>query len=196
MAAAAQNAPERATQSKQTRSSGGFLQKLQNFPHKAGIALMVILLVIALPLGNYRALQKASPERFLADREVVSIVEDRAAEAESIIDMALAAFGNDAGEEARSAVDDLTSAKTARELSRADQALTTAISELTVRLHDFLSGSELTSLNRAADLFAEQGSFLRQKARSYNEKAAHAMEVYDRLPTRFLLSQPDMYEGI
>ena len=51
-------------------------------------------------------------------------------------------------------------------------------------------------LTRAADTFAEQGSFLRQEARAYNQKAEKAEKLYEKLPTRFLLSQPDMYEGI
>ena len=49
---------------------------------------------------------------------------------------------------------------------------------------------------RAADDFAEQGSFLRQEARSFNEKAEKAEKLYDRLPAKFLLAEPDMYEGI
>ena len=52
------------------------------------------------------------------------------------------------------------------------------------------------ALTRAADTFAEQGSFLRQEARAYNQKAEKAEKLYEKLPTRFLLSQPDMYEGI
>ena len=51
-------------------------------------------------------------------------------------------------------------------------------------------------LTRAADSFAEQGSFLRQEARTYNKKAEKADRLYDRLPTKFLLTEPDMYEGI
>ena len=51
-------------------------------------------------------------------------------------------------------------------------------------------------MQRAADTFAEQGSFLRQEARAYNEKAKKAERLYERLPTRALLPAPDMYEGI
>lgn len=42
-------------------------------------------------------------------------------------------------------------------------------------------------LTRAADTFAEQGSFLRQEARAYNQKAEKAEKLYEKLPTRFLL---------
>ena len=49
---------------------------------------------------------------------------------------------------------------------------------------------------RAADTFAEQGSFLRQEARAYNEKAEKAERLYEKLPTKFVLPEPDVYEGI
>ena len=52
------------------------------------------------------------------------------------------------------------------------------------------------SMQRAADNFAEQGSFLRQEARAFNQKAEKAEELYESLPTKFLLAQPDVYEGI
>ena len=51
-------------------------------------------------------------------------------------------------------------------------------------------------LTRAADTFSEQGSFLRQEARAYNEQAQKAETLYEKLPTKGLLAQPDMYEGI
>ena len=49
---------------------------------------------------------------------------------------------------------------------------------------------------RAADDFAEQGRFLRQEARAFNEKALKAEALYEKLPTRFVLSEPDVYEGM
>ena len=51
-------------------------------------------------------------------------------------------------------------------------------------------------LQSAADDFAEQGSFLRQEARSFNQRAKKAEALYEKLPTKFLLAQPDVYEGI
>ena len=48
----------------------------------------------------------------------------------------------------------------------------------------------------AADTFAEMGSFLRQEARAYNEKAEKAEALYETLPTKFILPEPDMYEGV
>ena len=87
----------------------------------------------------------------------------------------------------------LHDAKTAQAISRADQELTRAVSELTTAE---LSGEEGKNMLRAADDFAEQGSFLRQEARAYNEVAKKAERLYDGLPMKFLFSEPDIYEGI
>ena len=94
-----------------------------------------------------------------------------------------------------SAIKAMQSAKTARDISRADQQLTVAVSQL-VDDANLTSAEDERMLTRAADTFAEQGSFLRQEARSYNQKAERAEKLYEKLPTKFLLAQPDMYEGI
>ena len=59
-----------------------------------------------------------------------------------------------------------------------------------------LDSENRAMLQTAADDFAEQGSFLRQEARSFNEKAEKAEALYEKLPTKFVLPQPDVYEGI
>ena len=51
-------------------------------------------------------------------------------------------------------------------------------------------------MQRAADEFAELGSFLRQEARAYNEKAEKAEKLYEKLPTKFVLPEVDVYEGV
>jgi len=51
-------------------------------------------------------------------------------------------------------------------------------------------------MRRAADECAELGGFLRQEAREYNEKAEKAEKLYEKLPTKFILSEPDVYEGV
>ena len=155
---------------------------------------MALALILALPVGNFRALQKATPKDFIRWGDVESIVEDRIDAAENILSVA-GRVGLDANavNAAESAVNELEKAKNAREISRADQALSAAMAELTSA---DLTGEEARSMLRAAETFAEQGSFLRQEARAYNEKAENAEALYEKLPTKFLLSQPDVYEGI
>ncbi len=198
--AAVQQTPRKAPK---TPQSGGRQkqespkEKLYRLPRAAGIAIMAALLVLSLFVGNLRALQNATPTAFLRQGDVKSIVEDRIDAAQNAQTVAQRA-GLDAAlfDAVDNAVDAMESAKTAREISRADQALSAAVSEMIDRAGDALSGENLTMLTRAADSFAEQGSFLRQEARAYNKEAEKADKLYDRLPTKFLLAEPDMYEGI
>ena len=179
---------------KENRQSAGLKEKLHDLPMAAGAAIMVVLLVISLFAGNFRALQKATPKDFIRQGDVKSIIEDRVDAAENILNVAGRAglSANDVNA-AETAVRALEKAKTAQEISRADQDLTAAVSELTTAE---LSGEEARNMMSAADAFAEYGSFLRQEARAYNEKAQKAEALYDTLPTKFILPEPDMYEGI
>ena len=197
-AAAAQQAAKKQTpQSGNTQKNTETTSKknaLHDLPRAAGIAIMALLLAAALFAGNFRALQNASPKDFIRWGDVRSIVEDRIDAAENIVSVA-SRVGLDANavNAAESAMAEFEKAKTARDISRADQALTAAMAELTGAA---LEGEEARNMLRAADTFAEQGSFLRQEARAYNKKAEKAEELYENLPTKFVLPQPDVYEGI
>lgn len=170
----------------------GMKEKLHDLPRAAGMAIMAVLLIVSLFIGNFRALQNATPKAFLRQGDVRSIVEDRIDAANNVLSVAGRLSLGDV-QAAQNAINALEGAKTAREISRADQALAAAISMLTTAE---LSGEDARSMLRAADDFAEQGSFLRQEARDYNEKAQKAEKLYNGLPTKFILPEPDVYEGL
>ena len=179
---------------KENRQSVGLKEKLHNLPLAAGVGLMAVLLVISLFVGNFRALQKASPKDFMRWGDVDAIVEERIDAAQNILTVAARAELNaNAIHAAEGAVKALEEANSAREISRADQDLAAAISMLTTAE---LSGEEARNMMSAADAFAEYGSFLRQEARAYNEKAQKAEALYEKLPTKFILPEPDVYEGV
>ena len=50
---------------------------LAALPQSAGIAALVVMVALALPIGNFRALQNATPQAFIRQGDVKSIVEDR-----------------------------------------------------------------------------------------------------------------------
>ena len=170
----------------------GLRETLHHLPAAAGIAIMAVLLVVSRFVGNFRALQRVTPKDFLRQGDVKSIVEDRITAANNVVSVANR-LGLEGTQAAQNAIKDFERAKSARDISRADQALTAAVSALTTAQ---LSGEDARSMMRAADDFAEQGSFLRQEARSYNQKAQKAEKLYDGLPTKFILPEPDRYEGI
>lgn len=199
MAAATQRAPMSAPKNQAEMHSGGKNKAgaLYALPQAAGIAIMALLLIVSLFVGNFRALQSATPKAFLRQGDVASIVEDRLDAAGNAMIVAGRAQIDqlllDAVEEASDALAD---AETAREISRADQDLTAAVSEMVAEAKEKLDSENRTMLQSAADDFAEQGSFLRQEARAFNEQAEKAEELYEKLPTKFLLAEPDVYEGL
>lgn len=200
-AMAAQQAPKKKqTESRKPPVQGqkaqkkGLKEKLHDLPQAAGMALMALLLVLSLFAGNFRALQSVTPKDFIRQGDVQSIVEDRIDAAENVLTIAgRAGLSVNAINEAETAIRALEEARTAREISRANQTLTAAVSELTAAE---TLGQDAAYMQRAADEFAELGSFLRQEARAYNEKAEKAEKLYEKLPTRFILPEVDVYEGI
>ena len=87
-------------------------------------------------------------------------------------------------------------AKTARALSRADQNLMSAVGDMTGSAQDALTDVDQKNLTGAMDTFNDEGNLLRFEARSFNEAAQKALNLYEKLPLRALLAQPDYYEGI
>lgn len=192
--AAAQTPNPQKQDERERKENGGLREKLHALPQAAGIAVLAALLVLSLFAGNFRALQGATPKAFLRQGDVRSIVEDRVDAAENVLTVAgRVGLSEDAIQAVGEAVEEFRHARTAQEISRADQTLTAAVSELTTAA---LSGEDARSMMRAADSFAEQGSFLRQEARAYNEQAKKAEALYEKLPTKFVLPEPDVYEGI
>lgn len=195
---AQQYAPEKKHEQPQRKDEAapkdGVREKLHRLPQAAGIAAMGVLLALSLLVGNFRALQIATPEAFIRQGDVESIIENRIAQAGNVVTVATRA-GLDAQliTDVSNAMEALEEAKSAQKISRADQLLTAAVAELTTAS---LTGEDAATMQRAADNFAEQGSFLRQEARSYNKQAMKAKEVYSSLPTKALFSDPDFYEGI
>ena len=187
-------APEQRNTPAAQEKKPGVKEKLHNLPQAAGIAAMIVLLIASLFVGNFRALQNATPKAFYKQGDVQSIIEDRIAQAGNVVTVATrAGLSVDLILDVSNAMEGLEEAKNARDISRADQRLTAAVSELTTAQ---LTGEDAQNMQRAADNFAEQGSFLWQEARTYNKQAEKAEKLYEGLPTKFLLAEPDVYEGI
>ena len=190
----AKSAPQRGAAPDKEPKKAGLKTRLHDLPQAAGVVIMIAMLVLSLFIGNFRALQSATPKDFIRQGDVRSIVSDRIDAANNAAVVAERA-GLDEGSllAVHNAITALEQAKTAQEISRANQALELAVSALTAAE---LTGEESRNMLRAADDFAEQGSFLRQEARAFNEKAKKAAALYEKLPTKFMLSEPDVYEGI
>ena len=190
-------APQRASANTPKRGEEKKGRPLEGLSQAAGAAIMVVLLIASLFAGNFRALQRATPKAFIRQGDVASIIEDRLDAAGNARMVAMRAqLDALLTDPVTEAIEALEQAKTAREISRADQKLTAAVSEMVTEAGAKLDSENRTMLQSAADDFAEQGSFLRQEARSFNQRAKKAEALYEKLPTKFLLAQPDVYEGI
>lgn len=190
-------APQRASANTPKRGEEKKGRPLEGLSQAAGAAIMVVLLIASLFAGNFRALQRATPKAFIRQGDVASIIEDRLDAAGNARMVAMRAqLDALLTDPVTEAIEALEQAKTAREISRADQKLTAAVSEMVAEAGAKLDSENRTMLQSAADDFAEQGSFLRQEARSFNQRAKKAEALYEKLPTKFLLAQPDVYEGI
>lgn len=194
---APKEAPRRASANTPKRGEEKKGRPLAGLSQAAGAAIMIVLLIASLFVGNFRALQRATPKAFIRQGDVASIIEDRLDAAGNARMVAMRAqLDALLTDPVTEAIEALEQAKTAREISRADQKLTAAVSEMVAEAGAKLDSENRTMLQSAADDFAEQGSFLRQEARSFNQQAKKAEALYEKLPTKFLLAEPDVYEGI
>ena len=199
-AQAVQSAPVQKTEQTGKQQSGQKKTEtpkgLAALPRTAGIGIMAVMLVASLFVGNMRALQSVTPAAFL-DNEVRTIVEERVTDANNAVTVARrAALDESVYTAVTEAGKTLSAAKTAREISRASEALQTAVTNMTSQATGLLSTQDQKLLTGAIDEFTQEGSFLRQEARTYNAKAEKAVALYNSLPTRFVLSEPDYYEGL
>ena len=95
---------------------------LATLPQSAGIAALVVMVALALPIGNFRALQNATPQAFIRQGDVKSIVEDRISAAQNAVTVAQrSSVSQTTLEDVNNAIKAMQSAKTARDISRADQ---------------------------------------------------------------------------
>ena len=197
-AAAMKQAPARQNAPKKTNGQQPKTQaKRPAVSRPVGIAVMAVLLCASLFVGNMRALGKATPKDFLRQGDVSALVEERvksARNAETVAKRAgLDSAVYQAVEDAAKAVE---TARSARALSRADQALASAVGDMAGSAAGSLTGQDPQLLTGAMDTFNDAENMLRFEARSFNEKAEKALSLYERLPLRALLAQPDYFEGL
>ena len=171
---------------------GRFLEKI---PYTAGIALCVVMLLVSVVAGNARALSAATSNA-MREWTVSDYIDGRVGEASNLLTLC---SRNGVSAEI---IDALSDAKDA--LKKADddsvslvislnQSLETAASNASAALlSGNLSKVDEQSLSTTMDDFREQGNFLRQQARAYNEEAREALELYEKLPAKFLLPRPQL----
>ena len=157
----AQGNPQQQKQPKQEAPKG-----LAALPQGAGVAALVVMLALALPIGNFRALQNATPQAFIRQGDVKSIVEDRISAAQNAVTVAQrGSVSQTTLDDVSSAIKAMQSAKTARDISRADQQLTVAVSQLVDDANLTSAERRIPSPNRAASCARRRGRTTRRPKR-------------------------------
>ena len=166
---------------------------LEKIPYAAGIALCVLILCISLVGGNARALSEATSKAMEA-WEVSEYISGRIGKASNLLTLCerneISDALTDALEEAIDALEKTNEHDVSRVLAGNQQLETAASNVSAALLSGDLSSADEKALSRTMDDFREEGNFLRQQAREYNKEAAEALELYNKLPTKFLLPQP------
>lgn len=169
---------------------GRFLEKI---PYAAGIALCVIILCVSLVVGNARALSEAT-SRAMEEWDVSEYISGRVGKASNLLPLCerndVSVELTAALEEAIDALEKVSESDVSRVIAGNQQLETAAGNVSAALLSGDLSSADEKALSRTMDDFREEGNFLRQQAREYNREAAEALELYNKLPTKFLLPQP------
>ena len=131
----------------------GMKERLHALPQAAGIAAMIVMLVLALFIGNFRALQNATPKAFLRQGDVKSIVEDRIDAAMNVASVA-DRLGLGEVQTVYNAAEALEEAKTAREKENTSEVQKVGANTPTfLRLH-----KTLLKTQRHSCIICSQGS--------------------------------------
>lgn len=181
------------TDRKSRKPQGKITQLLAKIPYALGIVLCVGILALSLVTGNARALNKANSSAMKA-WQVTSYTQDRVGKAKNLLKLCERyTISEELVTALNDAVADMGSAKGVRGVTEANSTLQTAASNVSsALLSGNLSSGDEKSLKNTMDDFNEQNNFIRQQARTYNEKAQKALDVYNSLPTKFLLKAPEV----
>lgn len=171
----------------------------REIPFALGIAGMVLVLALSVFVGNARTLGKAE-KRLMRRWDAQETVLERAECAYNL--KTIGARYDSVSAEELSAMEDVArrlekSADSPRAVSRLSGELQGTMSNLCARLMSGgMTKEDERLLSGVMDDFADSGNILRQAARRFNEEAKETRELYGSLPARFLLPEPEYYEGL
>lgn len=180
------------------RGPSVFYQKLHEMPQLAGIALMVIILVLSVLVGNWRTLFNLERE---AEKslDIGEFVEERIAQASNLLTIAgrYSDISAQNVQALQNAQQGLREAKGATQISEADASLQDSFLVVQSALNrQPLSDMDKDLLQGVVDNFYGAGNRMRQRGKEYNLLIDHAKRVWRMLPFRFLLGEPQGYLGI
>lgn len=169
--------------------------KLNKLPKAAGIAILVICVLLGVTLGNGNALNKAVRRAEKELPAVEQILAERAGKASNLITLCERYIPeSDAAAELKEARDDILSAQSAAEMYEANLRLSGLAEAAQIALSTEADQVDQKLLLSAMDELNSSQLQLQRAAKPYNEEIADAQKVYNKLPTRFLHQEPEGFE--
>ncbi len=186
------------TQSPEAQQRRTLYQRLHLLSLPVGILLGILLFLISIPIGNGRelfSLTSAAQKQW----KVQPFIDGRVAQVENLVTVAERYTGIDASmmQELREAQAQMKHARNSGVVvvSAADRRLQAAFTSMIGALEQ---GGQLTREDKQLivgiiDAYNEQGTKLGLQAREYNRLAQLAINLYEKLPTRWLFPKPAIY---
>ncbi len=186
------------TQSTEPHGRRTFYQRLHLMSLPVGILLGALLFLVSIPIGNGRelfSLTQAAQKQW----KVQPFIDGRVAQVENLITIAERYPGVDASlmQELKEAQAQMKHAKSGGvvPVSAADRRLQAAFTSMIGALHqsEQLTQEDKKLIVGVIDAYNEQGTKLGLQAREYNRLAQLAIDLYEKLPTRWLFQKPAIY---
>ncbi len=171
-------------------------EKLNRLPKAAGIAILVVCILSGVTLGNGNALRDAEREANRSLPAVQEILSERGGKASNLITLCERYLpDSDATAQLRAARDAVSAAQSAEEMYDANLHLSGTAEAAYIALDQSdISETDRRLLTGAMDELRSSQLQLERQARSYNEEMDDVLDVYRKLPTRFLHEEPKGFE--
>lgn len=171
-------------------------EKLNSLPKAAGIAILVVCILSGVTLGNGNALSSAQREANRSLPAVQEILSERGGKASNLITLCERYLpGSDVTAQLKAARDAVSSAQSAEEMYDANLLLSGTAEAAYIALDQAgLSDTDKRLLTGAMDELRSSQLQLERDAENYNDEIDNAIDVYRKLPTRFLHQEPRGFE--
>ena len=161
---------------------------MKSIPVPVAIGIMVLCILAGVTFGNRNALNRAKADSGASLAAVTEFTNARATHAGNLAKLADRISPDDPAIVAlRSAMSALDAAQTPSAIAWADRELDDAVEAVRAMLASRAEGQDARLLTGVMDELASAEMMLARRITEYNGALAEVREVYDALPTRWLL---------
>lgn len=168
------------------------MKKLSNISSGAAIAFMVLCVFLGIFLGNRNALQKAVDTATLGFSEVKVFTDKRIGQASNLLTLATKYIPNDEGtKKLSSAIENAKKVTQPKLVMQADAVIATTTSKTYETLKPSLNDFDARLAIGVMDELSSVGKQIARYKKVYDEGFIDAQNIYNQLPTRWLLQNPE-----